>query len=269
MNRVGGRIICIGEVDFQTEVVGEYIALQVDVLEVTPQTALARGVAADVAGECFHVGLHEGHIGVVDLEADVERVVEREDGAVDEGLAAVRLVDYGVEGNGARLALPVAAHQGVAEHYLVVAYAAHAQTGCLQYGFGGEQARGVECAGGVASELHLVDAEALEKIVEVEVAQIEREQRRGVVADGAVDAHELVGAVHVDTVDRDVLRSAQRYFRRSHAPCGVVERKAAWEYVDFRAERRVGGVLTPEVGEGRQVAVVGFLAGYLPGYVGV
>ena len=69
---VGCRVIAIHIVDQEAYGIGHDIALEVDGVEIAEQDRLSRHLALDIAGERLHVGLEEGHIGVIGVKLDVK-----------------------------------------------------------------------------------------------------------------------------------------------------------------------------------------------------
>ena len=113
MHRIGGGVICVCEIHLQPEVVGKHIPFEVYIFEIPENACTPRCVPGYVGCKSLHVGLHEPHVGMVDIECDVERIVKRENGTVDKRTPPLLLVDFGIKSNGLVFSRPTAFHNRV------------------------------------------------------------------------------------------------------------------------------------------------------------
>ena len=101
---------------------GTHIAFKINILERAKQPRPPRSLPCYVRRKRLHIRAHERHIGMVDAECNVERIVERIDGAIDKRLAPGLMGYRRVESDAACLGVPAAFHKRIAKHHLVVAY---------------------------------------------------------------------------------------------------------------------------------------------------
>ncbi len=114
MYAVGSCITRSGEVDTQLNIVGIYIAFEVNVVESAEQAAVSAGPAGNRRCESGHERLQEVNRHAVGIEIDIKGLIKGKNGSVDTRAAPVLAIDVGIEGEGATAIVPGCLYVGIA-----------------------------------------------------------------------------------------------------------------------------------------------------------
>ena len=237
-------ILRVQDVHFHAGMFYQHVAFEVDTAKRTEYAEIAGGASLQVGEDSCRILVQEVQIGVVGRDVQVEsaaRLMSRSDGTLHARHAAFhRVVHQGIQENGMLAGFP----SGVGVHgphrSQVEREVLH-----VQICFNGRilfQVVGIDTSGGIAVELHGVEVDHVEHILQIDVLEIGHKCVVLLVGNRSVNTQIAVGRL----VDQEVVNMHRAGFdfhaRRMNIPHGVVDDNAARVEIDDRAGLLVLGL---------------------------